>query len=950
MVIIGIYCNYYISVMKKTLLVFMLSVLFSSFTYWQDFSIDKSENLNYIQWEVIVKYKDSSKTKRGTKSKGISVFDAELDNNNLNIKQKLDNNSDIVLVEINNGNSVEETINLLKNDPNIEYVEPNFVRYLFSWETSYNITETWQWALNAISWFDAFNAYSWDLKNAEPIVAWIIDNGVNYNHLDLVNSVWNPSSCSFFYSPLDCIHWFDFFHNKPTPLANSNSHWTHVAWIIAAEANNWNWITWINPYAKIAALKIGDSIQLSSFDELAAIYFAIENWIKIINASFWWTSYSDLEYLAIENFWSVWGLFIAAAGNESVNVDKYPVYPCSYDLDNIICVAATSNVNWAFAFDYSNYWTSNVDIAAPWSSIVSTVTSDTLEEFFLEDFNKDKGKCSTWFDVLDDWKLMWAWWCISVSSYNDKDYWYIFVDTVKSPFFSWKNASDLSIYVNCTWWANLSFWYSTWNSDYIPFFLLDDVRWDWMYHISLVDNINDEIFDNLSLNFEILNKSSSIACVIDDIDVYVDPYSSWSVSLYWKKSWTSMATPHVVWLASMVWMLNPDLSNLDVKRLILENWDYKSELFTRVKDWKVINVKKTLDEAIKIASPLWLDSSWSWYIQWNNVPRAQSYYFEILSWDIVVDSWTINNTWVQTNLSWDYVWRVKSIAGASWYDSNFSTGYICSKPVLTIGNLIWDFSWYECTSLVWDFTFSDNCSSNYEMWRAGWTWAAILNKSWVVVKQIYIRNSFWEEGIWDIDYYFNDTIPTLSNSSYNYSSSLSSSKNIWNVIPSFWVIDWACWNSSISVSSITCNEWQWSVSSNNITITPPSNKKWSSSCSVKFRDDEWNEVLWILTYSYNTVQSTTTNWWWGWGGWWGGWGGGWWGDSYSCKDLPTNAIANNKQLLNLILIIHIVLIPLKFVHSNVIVVILEMQEIVNVRRYKFRIEVQILQMYFRILK
>jgi hypothetical protein len=47
-----------------------------------------------------------------------------------------------------------------------------------------------------------------------------------------------------------------------------------------------------------------------------------------------------------------------------------------------------------------------------------------------------------------------------------------------------------------------------------------------MYHISLVDNINDEIFDNLSLNFKILNKSSSIACVIDDIDVYVDPYSS----------------------------------------------------------------------------------------------------------------------------------------------------------------------------------------------------------------------------------------------------------------------------------------------------------------------------------------------------------------------------------------------------------------------------------------
>jgi hypothetical protein len=34
----------------------------------------------------------------------------------------------------------------------------------------------------------------------------------------------------------------------------------------------------------------------------------------------------------------------------------------------------------------------------------------------------------------------------------------------------------------------------------------------------------------------------------------------------------------------MAWMLNPDLTNLDVKRLILENGDYKSGLSTKVKD------------------------------------------------------------------------------------------------------------------------------------------------------------------------------------------------------------------------------------------------------------------------------------------------------------------------------------------------------------------------------
>lgn len=896
MVIIYIYRVYCILKMKKILSVFILSVLVSSFTYWQDFSIDKSKNLNYIQWEVIVKYKDSSKTKKDTKSKGISVFDAELNNNNLYIKEKLNSDGNIVLVKINNNNSVEETIDLLKSDPNIEFVEPNFIRYLFSWEDSYNITKTWQWALNAISWYDAFNTYSWALKEADPIVAWIIDNGVNYNHPDLVNSLWTPSVCSLFFYSLDCIHWYDFFHMKPTPLANSDSHWTHIAWIIAAEANNWIWITWINPYTKIASLKIWDSEILSSDDEIYAIYFAIENWIKVINASFWGDDYSDIEELAIENFWTAWWLFITAAGNEKRNIDNQPVYPCSYDLDNIICVGAT-NSHWNFADDYSNFWTDNIDIAAPGSNIISTITNWKSKSIFNENFDKDKWKCNTWWDTLNDWELIWTWWCKRFYEDDDNDYWYIFVNSLTSPFFSWDNDINFSAYIYCSSWVNLNFQYSTWNSNYTTFHSLKGISWTGMFHINLSDNIDDNINDNISLSFKISNNTNPISkfCIIDEIDVYSDPYSSWSNNIYGEKSWTSMATPHVVGLASMVWMINPDLSNLDVKRLILNNWDTKSNLVNKVKDWKFINVKKTLDEAAKIniISPTWLNSNWEGKIQWNNVSRAKKYYYEILSWDIIIDSGLVETTWKQTNLTWDYIWRVKWI-DILWNESDFNTGYICKKPVLSISNLVWNFTWYECTSLVWDFTFSDNCSNNYEMWRVDWTWEATLNKSWVVVKQIYIRNSFWEESNSNVDYYFYDSLPTSTTDSYTHSQTITSNSehNIWNIISLFWIVDWTCWSSSILASSINCNEWQGSISWNDLIITPPSNKNWSSYCSVKFNDDEWNEILWTFNYSYNTVQTTTNNWW-GWGGWWWGWGG-WWGDTYSCKNLPTNATANNK--------------------------------------------------------
>jgi hypothetical protein len=36
------------------------------------------------------------------------------------------------LVEIKDEKSVEETIDLLSEDPNVEYVEPNYIRHFFS--------------------------------------------------------------------------------------------------------------------------------------------------------------------------------------------------------------------------------------------------------------------------------------------------------------------------------------------------------------------------------------------------------------------------------------------------------------------------------------------------------------------------------------------------------------------------------------------------------------------------------------------------------------------------------------------------------------------------------------------------------------------------------------------------------------------------------------------------
>jgi len=62
---------------------------------------------------------------------------------------------------------------------------------------------------------------------------------------------------------------------------------------------------------------------------------------------------------------------VAAAGNDGSNNDAYPVYPASYDLPNILSVAAVDNQGKLASF--SNYGATSVDISAPGVGILSSV-------------------------------------------------------------------------------------------------------------------------------------------------------------------------------------------------------------------------------------------------------------------------------------------------------------------------------------------------------------------------------------------------------------------------------------------------------------------------------------------------------------------------------------------------------------------------------------------------
>ena len=69
-------------------------------------------------------------------------------------------------------------------------------------------------------------------------------------------------------------------------------------------------------------------------------------------------------------------LFVTAAGNEGKNITEHPVYPGSFNLPNVITVAAV-NPDGSLA-EFSNYG-NEVHVGAPGVNIRSTFTTDDQE-------------------------------------------------------------------------------------------------------------------------------------------------------------------------------------------------------------------------------------------------------------------------------------------------------------------------------------------------------------------------------------------------------------------------------------------------------------------------------------------------------------------------------------------------------------------------------------------
>jgi subtilisin family serine protease len=278
------------------------------------------------------------------------------------------------------GASVEEAIKFYAGTPGVLAAQPNYVYRIDNAPNDPRFPE-----LYGMTKIGAPAA--WDLSTGSPsVVVAVIDTGVRYAHEDLSPNVWtNPGEIAangidddgdgF----VDDVHGWDFDHNDADP-DDDNGHGTHCAGTIGAVGNNGLGVAGVNWNVRLLAVKTHDSAGNSTSAKVIAAF----NYVTMLRArgvnvrvtSNSWggapeaPAFDQALSAAIAAAGAAGILNVFAAGNANTNTDSQPFYPASYNVANLVSVAASDQNDSRASF--SNFGATTVDLAAPGVGILST--------------------------------------------------------------------------------------------------------------------------------------------------------------------------------------------------------------------------------------------------------------------------------------------------------------------------------------------------------------------------------------------------------------------------------------------------------------------------------------------------------------------------------------------------------------------------------------------------
>ncbi|MFO0569375.1 MAG: EGF domain-containing protein [Polyangiaceae bacterium] len=253
-----------------------------------------------------------------------------------------------------------------------EAAEPNFILDVEKIPNDPRFAELW-----GLAKISATSAWEHGTGSSSTLVA-VLDTGVDRGHPDLTANLFvNPGEVSgngvdddgngF----VDDVQGWDFANADADPK-DDHGHGTHVSGTIGAVGQNAVGVVGVNYSVRIVPIKVCSPTGCQTTHLAEGLLYAAKLGARVANASLGGFHVAlSYESAAIATFGQKGGLLVAAAGNNSTNIDQKPFYPASYPASNLVAVAATG-VDDSLAC-FSNYGTASVHVAAPGVSILSSV-------------------------------------------------------------------------------------------------------------------------------------------------------------------------------------------------------------------------------------------------------------------------------------------------------------------------------------------------------------------------------------------------------------------------------------------------------------------------------------------------------------------------------------------------------------------------------------------------
>jgi subtilisin family serine protease len=350
-----------------------------------------SETRNFGRPEVLVKFKS-----------GVSLETIESLTSRMNdrVEDRIENIAGWTAIDDLDNANADAIVAKYSSLPEVEYAEPNFEISLTEADPLVPILPrdpqfNDQWALansgqrGGKQGADISATLAWATTTGkEDVVVAVLDTGVDYTHEDLERNMWvRPASMDPYHDSelgtVDDLRGYNAIDSAADPM-DDNGHGTHCAGIIGAEGENNLGIAGVNWKVQIMPLKFMNAGGSGTTkDAIEAINYVIDRKkagvnVRIISASWGSTQKSKALEDVIRKAYENDILFVAAAGNATTDNDRRPHFPSSYNVPNVISVAALDRKDQLATF--SNYGAKSVAIAAPGVEILSTWLENQYEE------------------------------------------------------------------------------------------------------------------------------------------------------------------------------------------------------------------------------------------------------------------------------------------------------------------------------------------------------------------------------------------------------------------------------------------------------------------------------------------------------------------------------------------------------------------------------------------